>query len=167
VNGLEQVRRGIGRAWDSVLEGWHHLRENAAGALTRFAPSRGHGEMETAEDRIALNSPRWGLMAADVRESDTEVTVRLEAPGMDPEDFSLAVENGYLLVTGEKHVEREDRQSRHYVLETAYGRFERAIPLPTEVEENNARATYRRGVLHVTLPKSARSKHRRITVEQG
>ncbi|MFA9460177.1 Hsp20/alpha crystallin family protein [Thiohalorhabdus sp. Cl-TMA] len=166
MNGLDQVRRGLGRAWDSVLEGWQHLRENAAGAITRFVPSKEAEEVETSEDRIALHSPRWGLMAAEVRESEDEVTVRLEAPGMEPGDFDLRVEDGYLLIAGEKRVEREDRKSRHYVLEAAYGRFERAVPLPVAVDEEQARAQYRRGVLHVTLPKSERARHRRIAVER-
>ncbi|MFP4606718.1 MAG: Hsp20/alpha crystallin family protein [Thiohalospira sp.] len=167
MNGLDQVRRGLGRAWDSVLEGWHHLRENAAGALTRFVPSKDTGEVETPEDRVALRSPRWGLLAADVRETEDAVEVRLEAPGMEAGDFDLRVEDRYLVVTGEKRVEREDKQSRHYVLETAYGRFERVIPLPAEVEEDQAKAKYRRGVLRVTLPKSERAKRRRIAVESG
>ena len=166
MNGLEQMRRGIGRAWDSVMEGWHHLRERAAGAITRFVPAGYTGEVETTEERTALHSPRWGLMPAEVRETEAEVIVRLEVPGMEPGDFDLRVEEGFLLVTGEKRVEHADRQSRHYVLETAYGRFERAVPLPAEVDEEAATARYRRGVLRVTLPKSERARHRRIAVER-
>ena len=167
MNGLEPIRRGLTRTWDSVREGWEHLRRQAAGAITRFIPARGAGEEASAEDRVALRSPDWGLMAADVQETDNEVIVRLEAPGMEAEDFALEVADHTLRVSGEKRVDREDTRGRLYVLESAFGRFERLVPLPAEVDQNGARARYRRGVLRVTLPKSGRSKRRRIEVERG
>lgn len=165
MNGLQQVRRGLGRAWDNVLEGWQHLRENAAGAITRFFPPKEGGEVETAEDRIALRSSRWGVMAAEVEETEDQVLVRLEAPGMDPDDFHLHVEEDHLVVSGEKRVEQEENRGRYHVLESAYGRFERVIPLPAAVDDDQAKASYRRGVLRVTLPKAARARRRQIRVE--
>ena len=167
MNGIEPIRRGLERAWDGVLEGWHYLRENAAGAITRFFPPKEGGEVETAEDRIALRSPRWGLMAANVRETESEVIVELEAPGMDPDDFDLRVEGDFLVINGEKRVQQEHSDARYHVLETAYGRFQRAVPLPAEVEEGDTKARYRRGVLRVTLPKSSRARTRKIEVESG
>jgi len=165
VNGLEQVRRGLGRAWDNVLEGWQHLREHAAGAITRFFPPQEGGEVETAEDRVALRSARWGVMAAEVEETENQVVVRLEAPGMDAEDFHLHVEEDQLVVSGEKRVERAEDRGRYHVLESAYGRFERVIPLPVAVDDEQAKASYQRGVLKVSLPKAARAKRRQIQVE--
>jgi HSP20 family protein len=165
VNGLQQVRRGLGRAWDNVLEGWQHLRENAAGAITRFFPPKEGGEVETAEDRIAQRSSRWGVMAAEVEETEDQVLVRLEAPGMDPDDFHLHAEEDHLVVSGEKRVEQEEDRGRYHVLESAYGRFERVIPLPAAVDDDQAKASYRRGVLRVTLPKAARARRRQIRVE--
>ncbi len=167
MNGIDPIRRGLERAWDSVLEGWHYLRENAAGAITRFIPPKAGGEVETPEDRIALRSPRWGLMAANVRETDTEVTVELEAPGLEPDDFDLHVEGDFLVVSGEKRIQQESSEGRYHVLETAYGRFDRVVPLPAEVDEAGAQARYRRGVLRVTLPKSERARARKIEVETG
>ena len=167
MNGLEQVRRGLGRAWDNVLEGWQHLREHAAGAITRFFPPQEGGEVETAEDRVALRSARWGVMAAEVEETENQVVVRLEAPGMDAEDFHLHVEEDQLVVSGEKRVERAEDRGRYHVLESAYGRFERLVPLPAEVDQNGAKARYQRGVLRVSLSKSEGSRRRRIEVESG
>ena len=165
MNGLQNMRRGLGRAWDNVLEGLQHLRENAAGAITRFFPPKEGGDVETAEDRIALGSARWGVMAAEVEETENQVQVRLEAPGMDPDDFHLHVEEDHLVVSGEKRVEREDERGRYHILESAYGRFERVIPLPVAVDDDNAKASYQRGVLKVTLPKAARAQRRQIRVE--
>ena len=74
------------------------------------------------------------------------------------------VEN-YLVVSGQKKVEREKTEGRYHVLERAYGHFERAIPLPEEVVDDEATAKYRRGVLEVVLPKSSASRRRKIEVK--
>ncbi len=84
---------------------------------------------------------------------------------MEKNDFQLEVLDGnVLLIRGEKHIQREDKQGRYHIMECAYGQFERAIPLPCEVNEENAKAAYRRGVLHVTLPKAPAAIARRIHV---
>jgi len=163
---LEQIRHGLNHAWDSLAEGWQQLRHRAADALTRFTPRRQEGELETAEEQVAGRGTRWGLLAAEVSETDEAVTVRLEVPGMERDQFDVAVVDGRLLVVrGEKSVQREERNSRYHLMERAYGLFERAIPLPVEVSEEGARARYRRGVLQITLPKLTTSRPRRITVE--
>lgn len=162
---LDQLREGLNRAWESVAEGWQELRGRAGHALTHFTPSRSKGELETAQEQLVGNSSRWGLLAAEVSENDSEVIVRLEAPGMESQDFDLQVVDDILVVRGEKSVEREEQRGRYYVTERAYGRFERAIPLPSPVEESRAGASYKRGVLRITLPKSARARARRIKVE--
>jgi HSP20 family protein len=100
-----------------------------------------------------------------VREEDTQVVVRLEAPGMEREDFDISVVQGRtLVVRGEKRVEREESRGRYHVIESAFGLFERVIALPVEVSDDGARARYRRGVLTVTLPKAG-SESRRIEVK--
>jgi HSP20 family protein len=84
---------------------------------------------------------------------------------MDPDDFHLHVEEDHLVVSGEKRVEQEENRGRYHVLESAYGHFERVIPLPAAVDDDQAKASYRRGVLRVTLPKAARARRRQIRVE--
>jgi HSP20 family protein len=162
---LNQIREGLSQAWETLTEGWHELRGKASQALTRFYPKR--GELQAADDYVIRNAARWGLLAAEVAEDDAKVVVKLEVPGMDPENFDIQVVNDYLVVRGEKRLEREEQQGRYYVTERAYGSFERAVPLPSTVDESGARANYRRGVLRITLPKSARSRSRRIEVQTG
>ncbi len=161
---LDQMRAGLGRAWESLAEGWQHLRERAAGALTRFRPREG-GEIETAEEQAVRRAARWGLLAAEVSEEPDRVIVRLEAPGMEPEDFDVSVVDGYLVVRGEKRFRHVSREGHYHVMECAYGRFERALELPAPVDMGRARARYRRGVLTVELPKTAESRARRIAVQ--
>jgi len=164
MSSLDQLRRGLHRTWHGLGEGWQHLRERATHALTRFAPSR-QGELETVADQAMLEGSRWGLLAADVEEKADSVVVRLEAPGMEADDFDISVEDNYLVVRGEKRARREQSEGRYYILECAYGSFERALQLPSRVEESGARASYKRGVLTITLPKHAHAQRRRIRID--
>jgi len=90
--------------------------------------------------------------------------VRLEAPGLEREDFDIEVFEDTLIIRGEKRLTRERNEGRYHVLECAYGRFERAIPLPAEVEADRASARYRNGVLRIELPKTASQRRHHIEV---
>jgi len=162
---LAEIGDGLERAWDSIADGWRQLRQKATHALTRFKPLSSEGKLETAEDVFLQRGSRWGLLAADVSESDSEVNVRLEAPGLEADKFDIHVVGKVLVVRGEKQVQRAQTEGRFYVLECAYGSFERAVPLPVEVDESAATASYRRGVLHMKLPKKAAARARRIEVQ--
>lgn len=159
---IQQLREGLHDAWDSVVDGWQRLYRRAAGAITRFTPGRHEEEADRRE--LSVRSSGWGVLAAEVFDDAEKIVVRLEVPGMDRDDFDLRVVDGYLVVRGEKRVEREGTEGDFRVTECAYGRFERAIPLPEEIEADQARARYRRGVLRVELPKRARARRRKVSV---
>lgn len=160
---LEQLHKGASWAWDYLSEGWNRLRERAGQALTQFTPITPRGQMET---EVMENAPRWGLLAAEIKEDDKSVTVQLEAPGMEANDFDIEVIDNRLVIRGEKQVEREQSKGYYYIMERAYGHFERVLPLPAEVDEGKARAKYQRGVLWVSLPKTQGIKQR-IEVKAG
>ena len=164
---LAQLRSGLHRGWQGLAEGWQHLRERATHALTRFTPTQPSGGLETVADQVMLGSSRWGLLAADVEEKADSVVVRLEAPGMEAEDFDISIEDDYLLVRGEKSTQRDQTLGRYSMQECAYGSFERALQLPVKVEESGARAKYKRGVLTISLPKHAQAQRRRIDIQRG
>jgi HSP20 family protein len=164
---LQQLQNGINRAWDNLTEGWQHLRQRASHALTKFNPVRRGGQLETAEEQALERGARWALLAAEVRENDDEVLVKLEAPGMQSEDFDIQVTDDILVVRGEKHFERSEKRGELHIMECAYGSFERAIPLPAAVDEGAATAKYRRGILQIRLPKSQAARKRRIEVGAG
>ena len=161
---LSQIREGLSRAWDSITEGWRELREMAAEALTRFHPT---AATESSSDLPVRRSMRWGLLAAEVADADDEVLVRLEVPGMDPDDFDLEVVGDVLVVRGEKHLSRDGHYGEYYVSERAYGRFERAVQLPASVDESKAHARYHAGVLTVRMPKLQPRKRARISIERA
>ena len=164
---LQQLREGLSEAWDTLLEGWQRLYRRAAGAITRFTPGGKDSKGSNAEQgqEIVVRSTGWGLLAAEVFDDTDKVVVRLEAPGMDKGDFDLQVREDYLVVSGEKQLQQERSEGRYHVTECAYGRFERAIPLPDEVQADTASATYKNGVLRVELPKSPSRRRRSIQVD--
>ena len=164
---LDQLRQGLGRTWESLSEGWQRLRESAGHAMTHFRPLSGQQELETWEDQVLRHSADWGLVAAEVREDDREVTVRLEVPGLEDDNFDISVVDHYLVVRGEKRVQSDRHDGRFHVMECAYGRFERAVPLPAEVDSGAAQARYRRGVLNISLPKRQSAVRRRIPIDSG
>ncbi|HNP64574.1 MAG TPA: Hsp20/alpha crystallin family protein [Woeseiaceae bacterium] len=163
---LHQIRQGFSKAWDSFTEGWREFRDLAGDALTRFQPKTARGDVETAEDRIVSRASRWGLLAAEVADNDDSVQVMLEAPGLDAEDFDIEVRDDILVVRGEKKLAREETRGQYHVMERAYGQFERAIRLPSAVEDDGAKANYRAGVLTIILPKSRTARPRRIAVDR-
>lgn len=163
---LEQMRSGLERVWGHLSEGWHHLRDMAGNAITRFSPAKG-GTAEGREVEVMHRSPRWGLLVAEVEERDKDFVVRLEVPGMEKEDFEITVVNDSLVIRGEKRVEREETQGYYHITECAYGRFERVIPLPSPVNESKAKASYKKGVLKIVLPKSGEGRTRRIKIESA
>lgn len=166
---FQQLREGVSDAWGGLMEGWQRLYRRATGAITRFTPrNQTAGDVTVREDReLSLRSAGWGLLAAEVYDDDEKVVVRIEAPGMERKDFDLQVVENYLVVRGEKQLESERTEGRYHVSECAYGAFERAIPLPEEVDSSGARASYKKGVLRITLPKAASRRSRKVTVAVG
>lgn len=154
---LNDLRQGVGTLWDSVAEGWERLRQGAAGALTRYRPEHKASlpTPDEVDDASYLPSARWAMLGGDVFEDDRRIVVRLGAPGMNKSDFDIQVLDDALVVRGEKRFEREATEGRWRVLQCAYGSFLRSVPLPVAVKGDQARASYRDGVLKVELPKLA------------
>ncbi len=161
----QQLREGVSRALDSLVDGWNQLYEHASGAMTRFAPRASKMNQSEQEDReFTRRSSGWGVLAAEVSNDSKRVIVRLEAPGLEADEIDLQVLDNMLVVRGEKHLQREHDNGQYHVLECAYGSFERAIPLPVEVDSNRGKASYNHGVLRVELPIIKEQKRQGITI---
>jgi HSP20 family protein len=110
------------------------------------------------EPWLALGETLSGFAPqVDVTETDKELKVCAEIPGAEAKDIDVSVEDGTLRIRGEKKYEREENEKGQYRMERSYGSFERAIPLPVEVDEARAKAEFKNGVLRLTLPKRPRS----------
>lgn len=95
----------------------------------------------------------------DVRETENELVVAAELPGLEESDITVSLEDGVLAIEGERKDERsEDGAEGYHRMETFRGRFRRAFALPFEVAEDEVKAVYKQGVLTVTLPKAAEAK---------
>jgi HSP20 family protein len=106
--------------------------------------------------------PAWPSI--EVVQSDKDIRVSAELPGLDEKDVEVLVDDGVLTIRGEKRSETQDKERRF--TERTYGRFERVIPLPFAVEEDKAEASFNNGVLTVALPRSAQAedKAKRIAI---
>ena len=162
---IAELKQGLTESWKSLAEGWDHVRQRAGKAMTRYSRDRLPEHPEPIDDDFWLHSPHWGLLAGEVFEDRDNVVVRLEAPGMDVKDFDLQVEGDVLRVSGEKRSERESNDGAWRMTERAYGAFERSIPLPAPVRVEKAKATYRRGVLRIELPKVEAKQPKRVKVK--
>ena len=130
-------------------------------ALTQF--SRNKDEAHSDSGTLAT-FPRWSLLAGEVEETDKEIVVRVEIPGMEKDDCRITIEGNLLCLSGEKHFERETSDSTYHVMERAYGVFQRTIPLPRNVDAGKAEASYKNGVLSIRLPKIAGESGKTIPV---
>ena len=152
---FEDISHGLRDTIGGITEGWQHLWLRARNAITYFAP--------TSKDNPP-QSTRWGIMSADLQETDKSLEVHLETPGMLREDFDIKIDHQLLIVRGTKKSKSNYDEGRFHVTECAYGQFERLIPLPCPVDENNTVAKYKSGVLSIKLSKESESKTRRISV---
>ncbi len=172
---FENLSNNIREGLDHLAEGWQHLWHKARQSITRYTPSE--SQPDSREDISENDSSRqlslgretnyWGVLSAEVIETNREIEIHLEAPGMNTEDFQISIDNLTLSISGEKHYERDSSDGQYHVSERAYGRFERSIPLPSPVDASRTKASYHNGVLLITAPKASGAKGRRIVIENG
>lgn len=101
----------------------------------------------------------------DVSETKDVVMVKAEVPGVEARDISLSLEGDLLTLKGEKTQEKEEKDERHHRVERRYGAFLRSVRLPSTVDASKAGATFKNGVLTVTIPKSATAKGTTIPIK--
>jgi len=89
----------------------------------------------------------------DVKETDKDLVVEAELPGLGEKDVSVTLRDGILTIKGEKRSERDENEKGYHLSERSYGSFERSLQLPDTIDEENIAAAFDRGVLKVTVPK--------------
>lgn len=101
----------------------------------------------------------------DVTESKDAVTVKAELPGVDQNDIAVSLQDGVLTIKGEKEEEKEEKGKQCHRVERAYGAFARAIRMPAAVDAGKVTATFKDGVVTITLPKAPEAKGTTIPVK--
>jgi HSP20 family protein len=119
------------------------------------------------DDTFTRDGAGW-TPAVDVQETESDLRLDLELPGLKPEDVEITAENGVLTVRGEKRSERkEGEQARYHVVERTYGSFMRTFQLPQGVDEEQIGAEFENGILSLRIPKAALPQPRRIQINPG
>jgi len=130
-------------------------------------------EMDRVFDRFF--ETRWEDMPAlgdwvpkvDVSETKDAVVVKAEIPGMEANDVHASLQENVLTISGEKKQEKEENDERYHRMERSYGSFTRSVRLPAGVDSSKVNASFKSGVLTVTLPKTAAAKATPIPVKSG
>jgi len=89
----------------------------------------------------------------DVRENDQEIVFEAELPGLEESDVSIILRGGVLSLKGEKKSKRDEKRDTYHLVERSYGTFERSFRLPETINEDQIKATFDKGVLHIVVPK--------------
>ncbi len=107
--------------------------------------------------------------SVDLLEDDKQLKIEIEMPGMGPEDVKLSIADHVLTIKGEKTTSKTDKDQNYMKREIAYGAYQRTIPLPNSVDTTQAKASFKKGMLWVTLPKKAEvaEQFKEIKVEQA
>jgi HSP20 family protein len=137
--------------WNSVREAMDQLFEESLGR--RWSPAR------------ARAAPTHWQPPLEIYETESEIVVRVELPGIDPRDVDITLTPDGMSIRADAKPDLEDRGRNYLRREFRYGTFMHAIGLPADVDRDGAKANFRHGILEVTLPKSERAKPRQVKVQ--
>jgi HSP20 family protein len=149
---LAPFRQGL---WSPFAE-LNRLREE----INRVFEQPGQGFLERSTGFFGGWSP-----SLDVFDDKDNVIVKAELPGMKKEDIEVTLAGDALTISGERKEEVENKDAETYRSERYFGRFQRSVTLPHQVDPNRIQATYKDGILTVTLSKSEEAKRKQIEVK--
>ena len=89
----------------NISDGWQHLWQKARNSITYFSPS---SENDQKGIPAATQSVRWGVLSADLKETDNSIEVQIESPGMSPDDFEIRIDHQTLIVRGTKNCQSDN-----------------------------------------------------------
>jgi HSP20 family protein len=154
-----------------AMERWRQF-----GGMERWEPFRNLMDIQGEVNRLFDNvlgrpvqsgSPaaRTWLPAVDMHETKDDLVLKVELPGVSEKDVAVAITGDLLTIKGERRWNEENREHTVLHVERVYGHFERLIQLPMAVQADKVKATYRDGVLEITLPKAEELKPREIKID--
>ena len=114
-------------------------------------------------NREDMASGGW-LPSVDIYESENEIVLEAELPGMKREDFEVSIENNVITLKGERKFEKKEESDNYHRVERSYGSFTRSFNLPRTVSAEETTADFKNGILRVSLPKREETKVRKIEI---
>jgi HSP20 family protein len=157
----------------STPQAWNPF-QNLREEIDRLFDDFGLGQplrrsLSAAEPLFRRGLTRATLPAVDVVESEKAYEITAELPGMDDKNIEVKVADGRLTIKGEKQEEKEEKEKDYYLHERRFGSFERSFDVPESVDTDKIEASFKKGVLTVTLPKKpeAQKPAKKIEVKTG
>ena len=147
-------------AQTSLPDVWQSFRSEMDRVFDRFGRGFGFPSLR----RMFDVQPAWGssftfsMPAIDMSEDEKAYKISAELPGIDAKDIDVSVTGDMLVLKGEKHQEKEEKDKNYHFSERAYGSFQRAFELPASVDRDRVAADFSKGVLMITLPKTAEAQ---------
>ncbi len=144
-------------------------------AVNRWDPFRDLNSLQERMNRLFEDANRgwradepsattsWSP-AVDIYETESEIIVQAEVPGMERKDIELTLENNVLTLKGERRFEKEGKDENYHRIERSYGSFSRAFSIPAMVDEKKIQADYKEGVLAIILPKKEKARAKQINI---
>ncbi len=120
-----------------------------------FTPYYGEGELST----------RTWAPPVDIYETENDIMLKAELPGVDPKDVEVKVEDNTLYMKGERKFEKEVRNESYHRVERSYGSFARSFSLPNSISTDKVKAEFKDGLLTLTLPKREEAKPRTVKID--
>ena len=140
-----------------------------------LTPWTGIGNLKQEMDRMLdrVLEGRWDEFPAlgdwapsmDISETKDSLVAKVEAPGMDQKDIHISLQENLLTIKGEKKQEKEEKDERYHRVERSYGSFTRSVRLPIGVDASKVAATFKNGLLTVTMPKTPAAKGTTIPIK--
>lgn len=152
---FSNLRNEINRLFDDLDRGWFGM-----------LPSRSLFDVEAIFPRDAMMD---AAPVVDLVENEKSYQITAELPGMDEKDVELKISNGALTIKGEKKEEKEEKGEDYYLSERRFGSFQRCFQVPENVDASKIEASFDKGLLKVTLPKTAEAKlaERKIPIKSA
>ena len=124
-------------------------------------------EMEDMFGRVEWpwRAERGWAPAIDMVDANDEIVLRADLPGMDEKSIDVSVQDGTVTISGERKEEKEEKKEDFYYAERSYGAFSRTVMLPVGVDADRVKATFKKGVLEVHLPKAKEAKGRKVDIK--
>jgi len=136
VGELDRMRREMDRLWESI----------------------------TRDNYPSTFDYDW-VPSLDLSDRGDSLVAELEVPGMDPKDINISVTGDVLTISGEKKREKEEKEHDYHLVERSYGKFSRSVRLPSTVNPDRVEASYKDGILSISLDKAEQAKTKRIEVK--
>lgn len=132
---LDRMRREMDRIWDNITR-----------------------------DRYPSTFEQDWVPSLDLSDTGDSLVVELEVPGMDSKDIDISITGNVLTVSGEKKRKREEKEHNYHLVERSYGNFVRSVRLPSTVDPDRVEASYKDGILTITMDKVEQAKTKKIEV---